>query len=193
MNSTKPMVPASKGDTTQLAAIVPTAPQSTMAGPSPATAKPTIAPTIEWVVETGHPLIDATSSHVPAASNAASMPYTNSCGSSCNSSGSIMPLRIVLVTSPPANQAPRNSKTTAIKIACLMVIAFDPTEVPIALATSFAPTPQAIKKPNKQAKIMKISPCWAIISMKGPLSGQSVSADGYPHAQRDQIVRQPIQ
>ena len=35
---------------------------------------PTIEPTIEWVVDTGHPKIEATSSQVPDANNAASMP-----------------------------------------------------------------------------------------------------------------------
>jgi hypothetical protein len=42
--------------------------------PMPTAAKPTMAPTMECVVDTGQPLRDATSSQVPAASNAASMP-----------------------------------------------------------------------------------------------------------------------
>jgi hypothetical protein len=62
-----------------------------------------------------------------------------------------MPLRIVEVTAPPANTAPRNSKTAATKIACFIVRAFEPTDVAIALATSFAPMPQAIKIPNTAA------------------------------------------
>ena len=37
-------------------------------------ANPTIAPTMEWVVETGQPFFDAISNQVPADSNAASMP-----------------------------------------------------------------------------------------------------------------------
>ena len=55
-----------------------------------------------------------------------------------------MPLRIVDVTSPPARNAPRNSNIAAIIIACLIVIARDPTDVAMAFATSLAPIPQAI-------------------------------------------------
>jgi hypothetical protein len=38
-------------------------------------------------------------------------------------------------------------------IACLMVIALEPTEVPIELATSFAPKLQATYKAKQQTKI----------------------------------------
>ena len=69
-----------------------------------------------------------------------------------------MPLRIVAVTSPPAKYAPANSKIMAIIMACFKVMAPEPTEVPIALATSLAPTPQAIKTPNIMANISKICP-----------------------------------
>ena len=62
-----------------------------------------------------------------------------------------MPFLIVEVTSPPARKAPRNSNTAAIITACLRVKALLPTDVPIALATSLAPIPQAAKKPNTQA------------------------------------------
>src|SRR5690606_18336645 len=57
---------------------------------------------------------------------------------------------------------PRNSKTMAIRIACLMVRAREPTEVPMALATSLAPTPQAMKKPNRQASTSRMVPYSAI-------------------------------
>ena len=40
----------------------------------PTAAKPTIAPTIEWVVETGQPRVEAIISQIAAASSAASMP-----------------------------------------------------------------------------------------------------------------------
>ena len=63
-------------------------------------------------------------------------------------SGSTIPFRIVDVTSPPAKKAPRNSKMAAIITACLSVRALEPTDVPMALATSFAPMPHAIKKPR---------------------------------------------
>ncbi|CSB87104.1 Uncharacterised protein [Vibrio cholerae] len=43
-------------------------------------------------------------------------------------------------------------------MACLTVSAFEPTEVPIALATSFAPIPIAIKKPKTAATIIKTVP-----------------------------------
>src|SRR5690606_17082119 len=46
----------------------------------------------------------------------------------------------------------------AIRIACLMVRAREPTEVPMALATSLAPTPQAMKKPNRQARPIRTGP-----------------------------------
>ena len=49
------MIPALTGDTTQLMTIVPTLPQWTAPTPMPTAAKPTIAPTIEWVVDTGQP------------------------------------------------------------------------------------------------------------------------------------------
>ena len=41
-------------------------------------------------------------------------------------------------------------------IACLIVSAFDPTEVAIAFATSLAPIPQAMKMPNAAASPMYI-------------------------------------
>ena len=56
----------------------------------------------------------------------------------------MMPFRMVLVTFPPAIKAPENSKIAAMIIACLILIAPDPTEVPSALATSFAPIPQVM-------------------------------------------------
>ena len=60
------------------------------------------------------------------------------------------------MTSPPAKYAPKNSKIAAINIACLNVMALLPTDVPIALATSFAPIPNAMKNPAKAA-IIRIS------------------------------------
>ena len=62
-----------------------------------------------------------------------------------------MPFLIVEVTSPPARKAPRNSNIAAMITACLRVRALLPTDVPIALATSLAPIPHAVKKPNAQA------------------------------------------
>jgi len=84
------------------------------------------------------------------------MPSTISSGGMADAS--TMPLLIVSVTWPPARYAPQNSKTIATTIACLMVSAREPTEVPMALATSLAPTPQAMKKPNMQASTRSTKP-----------------------------------
>ena len=70
----KEINPASSGDVTQLATMVPTLSQCTESMPTPTAAKPTMAPTMEWVVDTGQPNQDATTSQMPAASSADSMP-----------------------------------------------------------------------------------------------------------------------
>ena len=152
--------PENTGETTQLAAMEPTWPQLTESSEIPTTAKPTIAPTMECVVDTGQPRWVATSNHTPAASRDDNIPYTSNSGfcSSPEFSRLMMPLRTVSVTSPPASAAPANSNTIAMRTACLMVIARAPTEVPMALATSLAPTPQAMKKPKITAMARKIVP-----------------------------------
>ncbi len=101
-NSQKEMVPASRGDTTQLATMVPTLFQATASMEMPTAAKPTMAPTMEWVVDTGQPRILAINSQVPAARRADSIPKTRRSGFSAMMTGSTMPLRMVEVTSPPA-------------------------------------------------------------------------------------------
>ena len=68
------MVPESNGDTTQLAAIAATLSQATASTDMPTAANPTIAPTMECVVETGHPFWLASANQVAAASKEASMP-----------------------------------------------------------------------------------------------------------------------
>jgi hypothetical protein len=110
----------------------------------PATAKPTTAPTIEWVVETGQPRVEAIISHTAAASSAPSMPKTRISGRSTIELGSMIPLRMVEVTWPPAIAAPANSKMPAMMIAVVTVMAPDPTDVPMTLATSLAPMPQVM-------------------------------------------------
>ena len=152
-NNKNAIVPEIAGDTTQLAAMVPTLFHDTASKPIEIITKPTIEPTIEWVVDTGQPLVLAIKSHVPAAHSADSIPIIKILSLPTYRSGSTIPFLIVEVTSPPAKYAPRNSKTAAIKIACLKVIALLPTDVPIALATSFAPIPNAMKKPAKAAII----------------------------------------
>jgi hypothetical protein len=61
-------------------------------------------------------------------------------------------LRIVDVTSPPARNAPKNSKIEARITALVIVNALLPTEVPIAFATSLAPIPHAMKSPAMHAR-----------------------------------------
>ena len=160
------MVPENTGEMIQLATISSTWPHITESAEIPTTAKPTIAPMMEWVVDTGQPYFEATTNHIPAANRDESIPKISNSGLSSKPalSISIMLLLIVEVTSPPASQAPVNSKTIAIIMACLIVIARAPTEVPIAFATSFAPTPHAIKKPKKQAIINSKKPYWEITS-----------------------------
>ena len=152
-NNKNAIVPEIAGETTQLAAMVPTLFHDTASKPIEIITKPTIEPTIEWVVDTGHPFVLAIKSQVPAAHNAESIPIINIFSFPTYRLGSTIPFLIVEVTSPPAKYAPRNSKTAAIKIACLKVIALLPTEVPMALATSLAPIPKAMKKPAKAAII----------------------------------------
>ena len=142
--STQASTPPISGETTQLATIWPIFAQFTASTPMPTTPKPTMAPTIVWVVDTGQPRDEATISQIPAASSAANMPKTNISGFSEMGAGSMIPLRIVLVTCPPARKAPANSNRAAITIAWRAVIAPEPTEVPMALATSFAPIPQVM-------------------------------------------------
>src|SRR5690606_18529531 len=153
------------GEITQLETMEVTALQLTASTAIPTEANPMIAPTMEWVVETGHPRRLAISRQHPAARGADSMPETSRCGVSVMGAGSTMPLRMVAVTSPPARYAPRNSNIMAITIACRMVKAREPTEVPMALATSLAPIPQAINTPKTQARISKMWPYSAITVM----------------------------
>ena len=79
--------------------------------------KPTIAPTIVCVVETGHPLRLAIINHDPAANKEEIIPYISKSKFPVNNSGSITPFLIVCVTPPPARNAPRNSKIAAMRTA----------------------------------------------------------------------------
>ena len=81
-------------------------------------------------------------SHVAAAIIAAMKPNAISCeisGVTVAKSTSKIPFLTVSVTASPAKKAPANSKIAAIITACFNVSAREPTEVPIAFATSFAP------------------------------------------------------
>ncbi|GIS05172.1 MAG: hypothetical protein CM15mP108_2760 [Gammaproteobacteria bacterium] len=95
---------------TQLAAISPTVDHETEAKPIEIITNPTIDPTMEWVVETGHPFRLAISNHVPAANKADIIPIINIFSFPIYKSGDTISFLIVEVTSPPARYAPRNSK-----------------------------------------------------------------------------------
>jgi len=75
-----------------------TFPQTTASMPSPTAPKPTMAPTIEWVVETGRPMRVASNSSVPAEASAPSMPNLSRSGCVSKSAASTMPFRTVSVT-----------------------------------------------------------------------------------------------
>jgi hypothetical protein len=93
------------------------------------------------------------------------MPKTRISGWSIIVDASMMPFRMVVVTWPPARNAPANSNIAAITMACFMVIALEPTDVPIALATSLAPMPQVMKNPKAMAMPINMTPYWASISI----------------------------
>ena len=157
------------GEAIQLATIETISPQLTGPAPKATSAKPRIPPMIDWPVDTGMPNVDITSRNVPAPTSDASMPMTNRSGWAATTSGLIKPPLMVWVTSPPASQAPRNSKMPAMMTACQMVTAPEPTDVPMALATSLAPMPQAMKKPKTHARMSSSSVCCAIRDMSESL------------------------
>ena len=64
--------------------------------------------------------------------------------------------------------APANSMIAAMMIACFTVTAPEPTEVPMALATSLAPMPQVMYRPNMIASARKMVLFCAMISMINP-------------------------
>src|SRR3990167_7406383 len=118
-------IPPSKGEITQLAAILPMVPQLTISNPEAATPAPRTAPTIECVVETGAPTAVAKLSQIAPASKADIINQTKLSPGKCP--GLIIPLRIVLTTSPPASIAPIASKIAAINSAPPKVSALEPT------------------------------------------------------------------
>lgn len=83
--SRKAMVPPSRGGTTQLATIKLILPYTTASTPMPAMANLTTAPSMEWVVDTGQPRVEATMSQIAAASSgrAYRTPGSRDCARSC--------------------------------------------------------------------------------------------------------------
>mmetsp|Transcript_13384 Transcript_13384/g.46599 ORF Transcript_13384/g.46599 Transcript_13384/m.46599 type:complete len:234 (-) Transcript_13384:32-733(-) len=122
-------------------------------GPLNASIAPTMPPRTACVVETGMALMVASVTYETVPIIAQSM-------RSCSSSGfptspsplganflrSTMPLRIVCVTAPDMDTAPRTFITAAMQKACRIVMTPEPTLVPKAFATSFAPMHMAMRK-----------------------------------------------
>src|SRR6056297_3170463 len=104
---------------------------------------PTIAPTMEWVVETGRDRQVANETHREAESRAERAPSRAIWGSLITSVDT-MPFRMVSVTWDPIKAAPTIFNMPAIKIAWRRVMAFAPTAEAMELATSLAPMFQAI-------------------------------------------------
>ena len=135
----KASVPESSGEISHDETIRSSLALLTASIPNATAPKPAIAPTIECVVETGQPSREATISQVPAAVSEASIPNFSVSSDAVVMAGSRIPPRIVFVTCPPTSHAPRNSKMAATITACTSVNAREPTDVPMAFATSFAP------------------------------------------------------
>src|SRR5690606_38797433 len=70
------------------------------------------------------------------------------------------------------------SPTMAVRIACFRVRAREPSEAPMALETSLAPTPQAMKNPKAQARMSSRCPCSTMTCMAGiPCAGSAGDQD----------------
>ncbi len=137
------MAALTAGVTTQVREMVPICDQRTAPAPSATQLKPAIAPTIAWEEETGQPRRVATCIHSPQARVTDTMPVSSTPGEPANSAGLTISVASVADTFWPCETAPVNSKMPANVRACRRVSAFDPTEVPMELATSFAPRFQA--------------------------------------------------
>lgn len=117
--------------------------QFTAVRPAAAMPPPITPPTMECVVETGAPSLEARLSHSAAASSAAIIAHTL-VWVSASASGATMPPRTVPVTLPPAISAPRNSNAADMISASPSGMTPAPTVGPILLATSLAPMFRAI-------------------------------------------------
>jgi len=113
--------------------------QSTALIPAATQLKPAIAPTTAWEEETGKPRLVAICSHKPQAISTDTIPIKNTCGLAANTCAFTTPVARVSETPCPNSTAPENSSMPATIIACRSVSAFEPTDVPIELATSLAP------------------------------------------------------
>ena len=136
-------MPPVSGEITQLATIWPMVGQTMASKPSAAMPAPTTPPTIEWVVETGAPMMVARLTHSADDSSADIMTMMKAFVVSV-ASRTIRLREMVDTTSPPASRAPEASHIAAISRAPPMVRAWAPTAGPMLLATSLAPILSAI-------------------------------------------------
>ncbi len=107
---------------------------------------PTMAPTMEWVVDTGSERQVAKLTQRAAESRAERAPRMASRGSAM-APGATIPWRMVSVTWEPMKVAPTTLRVAAITTACRTVIALAPTAEAMELARSFAPMFQAMYSP----------------------------------------------
>mmetsp|Transcript_26626 Transcript_26626/g.47178 ORF Transcript_26626/g.47178 Transcript_26626/m.47178 type:complete len:178 (+) Transcript_26626:506-1039(+) len=121
------------------------------------TPNPRMDPTIEWVVDTGREKYVAKASQQNVPSKVQNITITYKGIFWLMVSGLTSPLLIVCATSPPIRD-PRNSNKPPMKMACLMLIALDPTHVPSAFDTSWAPMAHAIRKPVSPLRYNSSSP-----------------------------------
>jgi hypothetical protein len=105
--------------------------------------KPIMAPTMEWVVETGRDFHVAKETQRADASRAARAPIRAMWGS-VRTSVETIPFRMVSVTWEPIKTAPTMFRMPAMNTACRMVIALAPTADAMEFATSLAPMFQAM-------------------------------------------------
>ena len=122
-------IPASTGDTNQERTINPILSQTTKLQfhHRNSQQKPTIAPIIECVVDTGYLKYVANVNHKADAKSAHNIPNIKAPGSSSKISCDTIFFLTVSMSREPMRTAPANSNTEAIKIACLRVTDLLPT------------------------------------------------------------------
>merc|ERR1711990_279612 len=125
--------------------------QTTPPQPNAVMPTPSVAPTTEWVVETGMARKVAPSTHRPEPTLTIDMPVASTYGSCVKYLTSTIFLRMVSVTSLPSATTPTNSKMHAIRHACLCVTVPAPTALAKALATSLAPMVKATRMESQRA------------------------------------------
>ena len=143
LNIRNEIIRLKRGEMIQLKATARSLPQFTTENPPATMPKPIMAPTIEWVVDTGSDFKVEKLTHSAAARSAEREPISARWGS-VRISVDTIPLRIVSVTWEPMKVAPTMLRIPAITMACRRVIALAPTDEAMELATSLAPMFQAM-------------------------------------------------